>query len=402
LRIHPQKNTIFCGCIRKKWYFCIYQAFYMITRAIEKKILSRLYKGKAIILLGARQTGKTTLLHKITQQQKKSVWLNADDPEVQAIFESPTAARLNSIFKNKNLVIIDEAQQINNIGQKLKLITDTNKNIQIIATGSSAFELANKINEPLTGRKWEFSLFPFSFKEMVDEHGLLEERKMLYHRLVFGYYPEVVNNAGNEIEILKSLTDSYLYKDILMHQNIQKPDKLIKLLQALSFQIGNQVSYSELGKLVGMNNETVEKYIQLLEQTFIIYRLGSFSRNLRNELKGSRKIYFYDNGMRNALIANFNPVELRQDIGALWENFMITERMKTLRYENTFANSYFWRTREQQEIDYIEEKGGTLTATEFKWNAARKINISKTFTRNYPNSTTQVIHPGNFEEFLDL
>jgi len=374
----------------------------MILRQIEKEINKRLFTGKAIILLGARQTGKTTLLQKIATKHVNNLWLNADEPEVQAIFENPSATRLNTIFKNKKIVFIDEAQRIKNIGLKLKLITDTNKSLQLIVTGSSAFELANKINEPLTGRKWEFQLFPLSFAEMEKHHGFLEEQKLLPHRLVYGYYPEVVNNSGNEIQILKNLSESYLYKDILMWEQIKKPDKLVRLMQALAFQIGHQVSYNELGQLVGLNNETIEKYIQLLEKTFIIFKLNSFSRNLRNELKSSRKIYFYDNGIRNALIANYSPIELRNDKGVLWENFMIGERIKKIRYEQKFANSFFWRTHEQQEIDYIEDRNGKLLAVEFKWNKKAKKAISKTFLKNYPDSEHKTITPDNFEEFLLL
>lgn len=372
----------------------------MIQRQLESVLIKRLFGGKAIILLGARQTGKTALLKKIAAKYKNSLWLNADEQQVQAMFEQPSATRLNTIFKNKKMVIIDEAQRISDIGIKLKLITDTNKTLQLIATGSSAFELPNKINEPLTGRKWEFRLFPISFSEMEKHHGFFEEQKLLPHRLVYGYYPEVVNNGGNEMDILKSLSDSYLYKDILMWEQIKKPDKLIKLMQALAFQVGNQVSYNELGQLVGLNNETVEKYILLLEQTFIIFRLNSFSRNLRNELKSSRKIYFYDNGIRNALIANFNPIELRNDAGALWENFMISERMKKNAYAQKFVNSYFWRTHEQQEIDYIEEQNGKLLAVEFKWNAKTKNKLPKTFLNTYTKAECKTITPENFEEFI--
>ena len=253
-------------------------------------------------------------------------------------------------------MVIDEAQRIEDIGLRLKLITDQINDVQLIATGSSSFDLANKINEPLTGRKWEYKIYPISFKEMVNHHGLLEEKRMLPHRLIYGYYPEIVNNPGEEKEILKQLSDSYLYKDILMWEQIKKPDKLLKLLQALAFQVGSQVSYNELAQTCGMDSKTVEKYIILLEQTFIIFRLGSFSRNLRNELKNSKKIFFYDNGIRNALIANFSPAETRTDIGALWENFLISERVKALHYSNKWSNYWYWRTKEQKEIDRSEER----------------------------------------------
>ena len=243
-------------------------------------------------------------------------------------------------------------------------------------------------------------MFPVSFKEMVDHHGLIKEKRLLHHRLLFGYYPEVVMNVGNEKEILKQLTDSYLYKDILMWENIKKPEKLLKLLQALALQIGNEVSFNELGKIIGLDNQTVEKYIQLLEKTFVIFRLGAFSRNLRKELKKGRKIYFYDNGIRNSLITNFSQPELRTDIGALWENFIISERQKFIHYNDIWTNNYFWRTQDQQEIDYIEDVDGVLYAYEIKWNSKIKSKLSKTFSGSYPEHQYQVINPENFHSFL--
>lgn len=374
----------------------------MINRISTDLIKSKLFTGKAIIILGARQTGKTTLLNQLFKDTPDTVWLSGDDPDVQNVFEKITSSRLKTLFAGKKLIIIDEAQRIADIGIKLKLITDQMKEVQLIATGSSAFELANRINEPLTGRKWEFQLFPLSFQEMVNNHGLLEEKRLLPHRLVYGYYPEVVTTPGDEKNVLKQLSDSYLYKDILMWERIQKPEKLIRLLQALSFQVGSQVSYHELGQLTNLDNKTVEKYINLLEQVFVIFRLGSFSRNLRSELKSSRKIYFYDNGIRNALIANFNPPELRQDTGALWENFLMSERMKYLQYNNIWANRYFWRTHAQQETDYIEERDGNLFCFEFKWNPKAKYKFPKTFSDAYPDAIKEIIHPDNFESFLGI
>lgn len=372
----------------------------MIVRSLENTIENNLFKGKAIILLGARQTGKTTLLKQLVSQQLDVIWLNADEPDIIALFENSTSSRLKSIFSGKRIVVIDEAQRIENVGLKLKLITDQIPEIQLIATGSSAFELANKVNEPLTGRKWEYKLFPLSYSEMVKENGLLEENRLIPQRLVYGYYPEVVSNPGKEKEILKQLSDSYLYKDILMWERIKKPEKLIKLMQALAFQVGSEISYNNLGSLLELDNQTVEKYIQLLEQTFIIFRLPAFSRNHRKELKRGRKIYFYDNGIRNAVLANFNLPELRTDIGALWENFIISERMKYLHYNKIWTNSYFWRTQDQQEIDYIEERDGILYAFEIKWNEKKKPFLSKSFINAYPDHEFKIIHPKNFEEFL--
>ncbi len=372
----------------------------MIHRILSDTIQSKLNKGKAIILMGARQVGKTTLIRELFHNSTEAIWLNGDEPDVQALLDDISSIRLKYIFGKKKYVIIDEAQRIKDIGIKLKLITDQLPEIQLIATGSSSFDLANQVNEPLTGRKWEYKMYPLSFAEMVEHHGLLDEKRLIPHRLVYGYYPDVVNNPGNEKEILKQLSDSYLYKDILMWEQIKRPEKLLKLLQALAFQVGSQVSYSELGQICGLDSKTIEKYIILLEQCFVIFRLGSFSRNLRNELKNSKKIYFYDNGIRNALIADFSLAETRKDIGALWENFLVSERRKKLDYELIWKNSWFWRTTTQKEIDYIEEGDGVIQAFEFKWNIGTKYKIPKLFLENYPGSGVGVVTPGNVEEFL--
>ena len=278
----------------------------MIKRKLRDIIEKRLFDGKAILLMGPRQVGKTTLLKELFEGREDVMWLNGDELDVQALFEGVSATRLKAMFGRKKIIIIDEAQRIPDIGLRLKLVTDQIKDVQLIATGSSAFELATKTGEPLTGRKWEYKMYPLSFGEMVDEHGLLDEKRMIPHRLIFGYYPEVVMRPGEEREILRLLSDSYLYKDVLMSDQINKPDSLVKLLQALAFQVGSQVSYNELAQLCNLDSKTVEKYVILLEQSYVIFRLNSFSRNLRNELKTSKKIYFYDNGIRNALIANFN------------------------------------------------------------------------------------------------
>jgi len=372
----------------------------MITRILEKTITEKLFKKKAILLMGARQVGKTTLLKKIVKDNENTLWLNGDEPDIQALFLNMSATRLKALLGQRNLLVIDEAQRIENIGLRLKLITDSIPEVQLIATGSSSFELASKVNEPLTGRKWEYKMFPLSFLEMVRHNGLLKEKRLLPHRLLFGYYPDVVNHPGEEKEVLKELSDSYLYKDLLTWEKIQKPDKLVKLLQALAYQVGNQVSYNELGQVCGLDSKTVEKYIILLEQAFVVFRLGSFSRNLRNELKSSKKIYFYDNGIRNALIANFNQVEMRTDVGALWENFLVSERMKYIAYSRKWVNKWFWRTKQQQEIDYLEESDGTLCAYEFKWNPKTKFRMPKTFIKTYPKAVISVIHRDNFEPFL--
>lgn len=374
----------------------------MIQRFLTQKIDDYLHKGKAILLLGGRQIGKTTLLQQLFLENDDIIWLNGDELDVQAMFSNTSADRLRNIFGNKKIVVIDEAQRISDIGLRMKLITDQIKDIQLIATGSSAFELSNVANEPLTGRKWEFKMYPLSFAEMVGHHGLLKEKRLLPQRLVYGYYPEVVSSEGNERKILKYLIDSYLYKDILTFNKIKKSDALIKLLQALAYQVGSQVSYNELSQIVGIDAKTVEIYIQLLEQCYIIFRLPSFSRNMRNELKNSKKIYFYDNGIRNALISNFSPIEIRTDTGALWENFIISERLKFAEYNDVWSNRYFWRTKEQNEIDYIEERDGTLYAYEFKFNPKKKAKIPNSFVQNYPLSVFAEITPENIEDFILL
>jgi len=372
----------------------------MIPRLLINNVKQKLGSGKAIIILGARQTGKTTLLKAMFSNKPDVLWMNADEPDIRSLFENATSTRLKAYFANYNTVIIDEAQRIADVGLKLKLITDNIQDKQLIATGSSSFELSGKIKEPLTGRKREFMLFPFSFQEMSDHFGLLEEERMLPQRLIFGCYPEVVTSPGAEKEILLELTESYLFKDIFIWQGIKKPEKLQKLLQALALQLGNEVSYNELGNITGMDNQTVEKYINLLEQCYVVFRLPSLSRNLRSELKKSRKIYFFDNGIRNAVISNFMLPELRQDTGALWENFLVSERMKYLHYKSLHVNRFFWRTHSQQEIDYIEEKDGKLYAFEFKWNPSRKTHFSKSFSSAYPNSELTVIHQNNFLDFI--
>ena len=371
----------------------------MIERIAVKQLQDSLFKRKVIMLLGARQTGKTTLLKDLVSKTKNSLWLNGDEYDIHERFKKPSSSSLKALIGNSKLVVIDEAQKIENIGIGLKLLYDTYPEVQLIVTGSSAFELNNKTSEPLTGRKIEMHLFPLSTAEMVAHTSELEEQRNLAHRLVYGMYPEIVTKQGNEKEMLKFLADSYLFRDILMLDSIKKPEKLVSLLQALAFQIGAEVSYNELGNFVGLDSKTVESYINLLEKSFVIFRLNSLNRNLRNELKLSKKIYFYDNGVRNALISNFQILEGRQDIGKLWENFIVMERMKYNQYTKNYLNKYFWRTKDQQEIDYIEEQNGRLNAYEFKWGSMQKARFSKTFTNAYPIGETKVITGDNYMEF---
>jgi len=373
----------------------------MINRQLMATIGKLLFKGKAIIITGPRQVGKTTLLKKLASEiQPDPLFLNCDETDVRQVLTDTTSSQLRQIVGNNRTVIIDEGQRVKNIGLTLKIFTDELPEIQLVVSGSSALELANQINEPLTGRKFEYNLFPLARKELVAHFTLLEENRLLQDRLIYGSYPEIVTNPENRQKRLTELTGSYLYKDLFNFQEIRKPELLQLLLEALALQIGNEVSYSELAQTVHSNSDTVKRYIDLFEKLYIIFRLRAFSRNLRNELKKSRKIYFYDNGIRNVLIRNFNPLNLRSDTGALWENYLVSERQKRNAYEDHFCNTFFWRTKQQQEIDYIEEYEGNLHAYEFKWNPKARYHFSKTFLRTYPNNETAVIHRDNLDQFL--
>ncbi|KAF0235593.1 MAG: hypothetical protein FD181_3418 [Prolixibacteraceae bacterium] len=372
----------------------------MISRILTQKIKDDLRLKKAVIILGARQVGKTTLLNELINEIQNVKIINGDEPDSNEQLTNLTSTRLKALFGNATAIIIDEAQLIPDIGISLKRITDYIKNVQLFVSGSSSIELANSINEPLTGRKLEYKLFPISFAEMVKTTNLQEEKRLLPHRLVFGYYPEIVTSPGDEIKLLKNLSGSYLYKDILSFGIIKKPAILEKLLKALALQIGSEVSYNELGQMVGADKETVERYINLLEKVFIIFQLNALSRNERNEIKKGKKIYFCDNGIRNALVGNFQQFELRTDQGMLWENFIISERIKMLNYNDFYGNYYFWRTTKQQEIDFIEEKDGVYSAFEFKMNPKKKGRFSRSFTEAYPIGEMKTITPENTEEFL--
>lgn len=370
----------------------------MFTRQLQKNIEKRLDSSKAIIMLGPRQVGKTTLIKSIIKD-KTFLFLDGDDPTVRKTLADINTEQLRSLLGNQTLLYIDEAQRIDNIGLTLKIIIDQLKNVQVLVTGSSAFELNNQIQETLTGRKWQFELFPFSWQELEDEVGYLKAQQQLETRLVYGFYPEVVTSLGDEQDILTEITNSYLFKDILALTGIRKPEVLDKLLRALALQIGSEVSYNELAQTVGVDKNTINTYIELLIQSYVVFKLPSFSKNLRNEIKNNQKIYFYDVGIRNAVIGNFSPLVLRQDIGYLWENFLLAERMKQLEYAKSNATMYFWRTRQQQEIDYIEVASDQITAFEFKYNPKAKAKIPKTFTRTY-ETEVQIITTQNFRDFV--
>jgi hypothetical protein len=372
----------------------------MIQRIIKESIQNKLKDKKAIIILGARQVGKTTLINSLFENQKNIIRWNGDESDIREWLEKPTSTKLKNLIGKNKILIIDEAQRIKNIGICIKLILDNIPSVKVIATGSSSFDLSNKINEPLTGRKWEFYLFPISFKEMVNHHGLLDEKRLLEQRLIFGCYPEVITNPESAAERIKLIADSYLYKDILIWENIKKPEKLEKLVKALALQIGSEVSYHELSEICGLDNETIERYIQLLEKAFILYKLEPYSNNLRNELKKKRKIYFYDNGIRNAIINNFSPLESRNDKGALFENFIITERLKYLSYSQKNFNRYFWRNTNQQEVDYIELDHNNLYAYEIKFSDNAKVKIPQIFKETYKPKKFHLIHSANYFDFI--
>lgn len=373
----------------------------MISRIQQDNILKRLHKGKAILLFGARQVGKTTLLNTINALDNESIlYVNGDEPDIREYFSERTSAELRNYIGQHTILVIDEAQRIPGIGITLKLITDQIKDVQVIATGSSSFELANKMNEPLTGRKYEFQLFPPSFQEMVTYHGLIEEKRQLEQRLIFGSYPEILNNSDESEELLKLIADSYLFKDILMLDTLKRPKLLEKILKALALQIGGEVSFNEIAQLVGADKGTVEKYIQLFEQTFVIFQIPSFSRNVRNELKKSKKYYFHDCGIRNAIIGNFNLLQNRTDAGALWENYLMSERYKRKYDLSISGQMYFWRTTAQQEVDLIEENSDGLKAFEFKWGKTTKVKFPKTFSKSYSEASMEVISRENYEHFL--
>ena len=372
-----------------------------IYREIRSHVEKRLFKGKAIIVYGPRQSGKTTMIKDLIKEHRDdTLWLNGDSPDIRELLEYVTVAKWKSIIGSKKIVVIDEAQRITNIGLSMKLITDELPDIQLIATGSSAFELANRMNEPLTGRKFEFTLLPFSFSELCAHSGLIEEKQSLHRRLLYGSYPEIVNSIGDEVPLLSMLANSYLYKDILMLDGIKRPQILDKLIRALALQIGSEVSINELSRLIGADNKTISKYIDLLEKSFVIFTLPAYSSNARVEIRRGRKIYFYDLGVRNAMIGNFLPLEARTDAGALWENYLIVERMKKQVNKPFPPKSYFWRNVEQREVDYLEDSPDSLDAWEFKWNPKAKGKIPKAFTKAYPHAETAIVGPKNYDDFL--
>lgn len=374
----------------------------MVPRKIQNLVEKALFKGNIIVIYGARQVGKTTLVKEILKKYpENSAYFNCDEPDIREALTDKTSTELKAFLGRRKLVVLDEARRVRDIGLTLKLIADNFPEIQVIATGSSSFDLANVTQEPLTGRKYEFQIYPLSLEELGAVYTNLEINRLLSRRIVFGMYPEIAFEEGDAEKNLKSLARSYLYKDVLEYQGIKNQEAVDKLVKALALQIGNEVSYNELADLVGVDKNTVASYIQILEKAFIVFRLEPFSRNLRNELKRLRKIYFYDAGMRNALINNLNPPDLRQDMGALWENFIISERKKYLGNRGVEKSAYFWRTTQGQEIDYLEEADGKISGFEFKW-GNKKFRKPKVFLEAYPGSSLDLINRENYAEFAGL
>ena len=372
----------------------------MIFRDLAKNLEEKWNKGKVIVLIGPRQVGKTTLINFILKD-KDYLFLDGDDNTVADILANANTENLKSIIGNYKYVFIDEVQRIPNIGLKLKIMVDQIKDVQVIVSGSSSLDINNVTQEPLTGRKFEFQMFPVSWQEFENSVGYIKAQQQLEIRLLYGMYPDVINNFGAEYEILKNLVSSYLYKDILALAGIRKSDVLEKILRALALQVGSEVSYNEIAQLVGVDKNTVNNYINLLEKSYVVFRLTSFSKNIRNEIKANKKIYFYDNGVLNMLIGNFTTFQLRQDKGALWENFLVSERMKQLSYKQSIAKSYFWRTTTQQEIDYVETNADEVSAFEFKWATNKKVKLPKSFMDAY-NPSFLVVNKDNFREFLNV
>jgi predicted AAA+ superfamily ATPase len=377
----------------------------MIIRTLQSVIEQKLFKNKVIIVFGPRQVGKTTLMEQLKANSlmdaNSVLFFNCDEPYNRELLTNANSEDLSMFMGAAKIIIIDEAQRVPNIGLTIKLMVDKYKEKQIIITGSSSLELAGKLTEPLTGRKFEYTLLPISTQEIISNNGMLEAARLLESRLIYGSYPDILYKKENVKELLLALTNSYLFKDIFAMQEVRKPELFNKLLIALALQIGNEVSFHEIAQIVQSDVKTVERYINLLEQCFIVFRLNGLSRNLRSELKKSKKIYFYDNGIRNAILQNFSPLNLRQDVGALWENFFVSERQKYNLYNLRFAKSYFWRTQQQQEIDLVEEIDGVFYAFEIKWNEKRKATFHENFLKAYNPKETNTISPQNYLQFLN-
>ncbi len=373
----------------------------MIKRRISEEIKKLLFMGKAIIIYGPRQCGKTTLVKMLLSELGSSfIELNGDYTDSRQLLQNPDPAKLRAIAGTSQIIFIDEAQKIPDIAVAVKIFTDSFPNIQVIATGSSSFQLMRNTSESLAGRKFEFNLFPISFEEMVSHTNLPEELRNLSNRLVYGSHPEVITRPELAERILRDLTGSFLFRDILAIDEIKNPVMIEKLVSALAFKAGNEVSSTELAEITGMDRGTVDKYLRILEQAMIIFKLPAYSGNQRNEIKKRKKYYFYDNGIMNSVTGNFLPLSSRNDTGRLWENYLISEKRKYLSARELVVKQYFWRTKLQQEIDYIEEKNGVFSAYEFKWNEKASARFPETFIKNYAVKNAEVVNPGNYYKFL--
>lgn len=375
---------------------------FMIARKIESLILESLVPGKVVILLGARRTGKTVLLKKIVSMvSEPAIFFNGEDIEVQRLLENRSVANYEMILGNSRFLVIDEAQKVPEIGKILKLMIDSIPGLKIIVTGSSAFDLTGKLGEPLTGRSRTFRLFPLSEQELDPLYEITEKRVALEERLVFGSYPEITSIPGREakVDYLKDLVNDDLLRDLLSYEGVKNSGAIKNLLRLVAFQSGSEVSMSELSSTLGIARNTVEKYLYLLSKVFVIFKVEGFSRNLRKEITKNAKWYFYDNGIRNTLIANLNPLAMRNDTGSLWENFIISERIKFQEYNRVLSNNFFWRTYDKQEIDWIEERGGKIFAYEFKYNK-EKAKLPRSFPAAYPDAVFEVISVNNYRHFV--
>jgi predicted AAA+ superfamily ATPase len=374
-----------------------------IQRQIEDELSSHFHRGKALLIFGPRQVGKTTMVRHLVNGFGEDVcWLNGDDSSVRMQLDDITTNGWKRILGNSKFLVIDEAQRIRDIGWALKLVTDELPDIQVIATGSSSFDLKNKTSEPLTGRKFDYKLLPFSFYELCEDRGYRIEVQDWEQRLRFGSYPRVIGNPGNEERELMEIVNGYLYKDILALDGVKDSYALEKLLRALALQVGSEINASELSGLVGIDNKTIERYIDILQKCYIVFKVGAYSRNLRNELKKRYKVYFFDLGIRNAVIGNFLPLTARTDAGHLWENYLILERLKKQANIPFSAKYYFWRTvgKGGKEIDYLEESADALKAWEIKLHPESKAKIPLTFQRAYPKAETATLTPRNYGDFL--
>ncbi len=372
----------------------------MIPRMLERQIPGRLGDGKAILVQGARQTGKTTLIRNLLEGREKVLALTGDEALTRQLLTDPDLARLRGLLGGHAVLFLDEAQRIPNIGLTLKLLVDHFPDLQILVTGSSSLELADHVHEPLTGRKWDFPLFPISWQELEEHVGAFEARRQLEQRLVYGMYPEVVSRPGFERDLLTQLSGESLTRDLLSYEGLRKPALLGRLLQALALQVGNEVSINELAGLLQAGRGTITSYLDLLEKAYVVFTLPPFLRNRRDEIRSTRKVYFWDNGIRNALLGGFQPLELRTDTGALWENFLVSERRKLLAYQRATARLGFWRTHSGAEVDLVEERDGRLTAWEFKWSSAKRASCPAAFRESYPEATFLLLNRDSFRGFL--